>query len=105
MIPMLANHLWQSTVFAAAAGLLTLVFRRNHPQARYAIWLAASLKFFIPFSLLVSAGSHLQWSHSVTPPPRLSIAMEEISRPFDTPVPRRASPVVVDVSRPVLPAV
>jgi bla regulator protein blaR1 len=100
----LANHLWQSTVFAVAAGLLTLVFRRNHPQSRDAIWLAASLKFLIPFSLLVSAGSHLQWAHSVTAP-RLSMAMEEISRPFDTPIQRRVSPAPAQASRPVLPAV
>jgi bla regulator protein BlaR1 len=105
MIPMLANHLWQSTVFAMAAWLLTLVFRRNRAQARYAIWLAASLKFLIPFSLLVSAGSHLQWSRSVAPPPRLSIAMEEISQPFDTTVQRRVSPAPVEASRPLLPSI
>jgi len=31
MAPGLGNHLWQSTIFAAAAGLLTLALR-NHPR-------------------------------------------------------------------------
>jgi bla regulator protein BlaR1 len=55
------NHLWQSTLFAAAAGLLTLLFRRNRARTRYWIWLTASVKFLIPFSLLVDTGSHLGW--------------------------------------------
>ena len=56
-----ANHLWQSTIFAAAAMLLTLPLRSNSASARYWIWLAASVKFLVPFSLLVSAGSFLEW--------------------------------------------
>jgi hypothetical protein len=55
----LANHLWQSTLFAAAAGLLTLAFRSNRAQTRYWLWFAASVKFLIPFSVLVMAGSYL----------------------------------------------
>jgi hypothetical protein len=41
MIPSLANHLWQSTLVAGAAGLLTLALRPNHARTRYALWLAA----------------------------------------------------------------
>ena len=59
MAPALGNHLWQSTLFALVAGLLTLTMRKSHAQARYALWLAASLKFLLPFSLLVSIGNHL----------------------------------------------
>jgi bla regulator protein blaR1 len=62
----LANHLWQSTGFAIAAGLLTLMLRKNHARVRYWLWLAASLKFLIPFSLLVTLGSHLAWSRSAS---------------------------------------
>ena len=54
MSPALANHLLQSTVFAVAAGLLTLFLRTNHARTRYWIWLAASLKFLIPFSLFIA---------------------------------------------------
>jgi bla regulator protein BlaR1 len=56
----LTNHLWQSTLFAAAAGLLTLAFRKNHAQVRYWLWFSASVKFLVPFALLLSLGSHLQ---------------------------------------------
>jgi bla regulator protein BlaR1 len=54
----LANHLWQSTLFAAVACLLTLALRRNRAQIRYRLWLVASIKFLVPFSLLVAAGTH-----------------------------------------------
>ncbi len=52
----LANHLWQSTVFALAVALATTAMRRNSARLRYWLWLTASLKFLIPFSLLVSLG-------------------------------------------------
>ena len=34
-IEAVSNHLWQSTLFAAAAGLLSLASRRNRAQVRY----------------------------------------------------------------------
>ena len=61
MIEGITNHLWQSTLFGAMAGLLTLVLRTNHARARYWVWLAASLKFLVPFALLVTLGSHFGW--------------------------------------------
>jgi bla regulator protein blaR1 len=67
MIAALSNHLWQSTVFGLAAGLLALAFRSNRARVRYSIWLAASVKFFIPFSLLVALGSRLEWRHTYAP--------------------------------------
>lgn len=79
----LANHLWQSTLFAATAGLLTLLLRKNRAQTRYWLWLIASAKFLIPFSLLISLGSHLGWSKpaSITRPV-LTVVMQEIGQPF-----------------------
>jgi beta-lactamase regulating signal transducer with metallopeptidase domain len=62
----LANHLWQSTLFAGVAALLTLALRRNHAAARYSLWMAASVKFLIPFALLVRAGSLIPW-HAAVP--------------------------------------
>src|SRR5262249_35854259 len=50
----LANHLWQSTVFAAAAGLLTLALQKKQARTRYWIWLFGSLKFLVPFSLFIA---------------------------------------------------
>jgi len=61
MIDPLLNHLWQSTVFALAAALLTLAFRKNGAKVRFLIWLAASVKFLIPFSLFVWVGEYLRW--------------------------------------------
>jgi len=55
--PFVINHLWQSSCFALLAGLLAFVLRKNSPKIRYWIWLSASLKFLIPFALLVSLGN------------------------------------------------
>jgi bla regulator protein blaR1 len=52
----IVNHLWQSSCFALLAGLLAFLLRRNSPKVRYWVWLGASLKFLIPFTLLVSLG-------------------------------------------------
>jgi len=78
MIP-LANHLWQSTIFAAVVALLALLLRNNRPQTRYWLWLAASVKFLVPFSLLVSAGSLIEWRTA----PAMPIAIEQIAQPFE----------------------
>ena len=61
LAPALADHLWQSTLFVIAAGLFTLFLRKNPARARYRLWLAASLKFLVPFSLFVGIGKHLAW--------------------------------------------
>ncbi len=87
----LSNHLWQSTVFASGAALLTLALRRNHARARHGLWLAASLKFLIPFSLLTGVGSHLGGrttaaaARSALSSPGLSVAIQEIGQPFSPP--------------------
>src|SRR5579863_9923484 len=86
----LGNHLWQSTLVAAAAALLTLALRKHYARARYWIWLATSIKFLLPFSLLLALGNHLAWQRppSETTKPALYFAMEEISQPFTQPAVR-----------------
>lgn len=54
MIASIAAHLWQSTLVAGAAALLVLVLRRNGAAVRYSVWLAASVKFLIPFSVIAA---------------------------------------------------
>jgi bla regulator protein BlaR1 len=91
----IVNHLWQSTFFAAFAGLLTLLLRKNHARTRYALWLIASIKFLIPFSLLVLLGSHLGWSKTpAIPRSNFTFALQEISRPFTPlhPIPLAPAP-------------
>jgi bla regulator protein blaR1 len=39
--------------------MMTLALRKNQARVRYRLWLAASLKFLIPFSLLITLGGHL----------------------------------------------
>src|SRR5215471_2802359 len=81
--PALGNHLWQSTLFAAVAGLLTLILRKNHARARYWLWLAASVKFLVPFSLLISIGRGLAWSDASSGTDNgFYFLMEGISEPF-----------------------
>jgi bla regulator protein blaR1 len=80
---LLADHLWQSTVFAAIAALLALLSRKNHARTRYWLWLAASLKFLIPFALLVAIGGQLGWRTStVSAPAPVTAVIEEVSQPF-----------------------
>jgi bla regulator protein BlaR1 len=57
--PTFIVHLWQSTLVAAVAGLLTLLLKQNQARTRYWVWLAALVKFLIPFGVLVSLGGHL----------------------------------------------
>jgi bla regulator protein BlaR1 len=57
--PVLAAHLWQSTLFGVVFGLLTLLLRKNPARTRYWVWLAALIKFLVPFGVLVSLGGHL----------------------------------------------
>src|SRR6516165_6989775 len=81
--PALGNHLWQSTLCAGIVGVLTLVLRENHARTRYWVWLAGSLKFLIPFSLLISVGSHLAWTRiPAETDARLYAAMTEVGQPF-----------------------
>ena len=61
MIAELANHLWQSTLVAGLAWLVTLALRRDRAGVRHAVWLAASLKFLVPFSALTSLGARFGW--------------------------------------------
>ena len=61
MIPGLLNHLWQSTLFIAAAALINLALRKNAARTRYAIWFAAAAKFLVPFALLINAGGLIEW--------------------------------------------
>src|SRR5262249_1781111 len=91
-----ADHLWQSTLFAGAVGLLTLALRNNGARVRYWLWVTASCKFLIPFSVLIALGSQFAW-RAAPPKAQLSLSdvMQQVSQPFTSPA----------VSEPLLPTV
>lgn len=113
LAPATGNHIWQSTLFAIAAGLLILALRKNRARARYWLWLGASLKFLVPFSLLVVMGSYLPWSRgSAGAKAGLSFVMKQVGQPFmlsTMPIVSPATPSAVLTSLihllPALPAV
>ncbi len=101
-----ANHLWQSTLFAAVAGLLTLALRNNRAQARYWLWLAASVKFLIPFSILVTAGIHFgRHAPAAIAPSGLSSFVEQVTQPFAVAVPLAVMPAARTSSASLVPVI
>ena len=79
MILAVFDHLWQSTLFTLAVGLLVLTMRNNQANARFGLWLAASLKFLIPFSVLIAAGKQL--GTGVSTSPQWTVIISDIASP------------------------
>jgi uncharacterized protein (TIGR03435 family) len=80
----IGNHLWQSTLFALCAAGLAFMLPGIPARTRYWIWLAASLKFLVPFSALLSLGSSLASMQAtkgdLQPAPYYSL--DVVSQPF-----------------------
>ena len=100
------NHLWQSTLFAALVALLTLALRNNHARWRSRLWLAASIKFLVPFSVLVSIGNRFGW-HTAGPAaqPGVAYLIEEVGQAFVQPVVHRAVVTLPSTSINLMPAI
>lgn len=89
MIAALANHLWQCTLFAAAAALVALWLDSCQAKVRFWVWFAASMKFVLPFSLLIAFGAHTASSPAryTASPTVLSSGAVLLTQPFgSTPV-------------------
>jgi uncharacterized protein (TIGR03435 family) len=87
MIGQWTNHLWQSTLFAVVAALLTFIFRNNRAHVRYWLWLIASVKFLVPFALLINLGNSLSNAFAakqIEPrlAPAVSLTLQQITVPF-----------------------
>jgi beta-lactamase regulating signal transducer with metallopeptidase domain len=88
MILAALNHLWQSTLCLAVIAALTLLLRRSGASARYWLWLGASVKFLVPFAVLVALGQQLAPSslapdrvaHTVAVP--AAVVAEHLAMPF-----------------------
>jgi len=79
----LVNHLWQSTVVVLMVWLLALALRNNHARTRYWIWMIASLKFLVPFSLLIAAGESLRAKMAAPiQQPAFADMMGQFTQPF-----------------------
>jgi len=76
----LANHVWQSTVFAFVVALLTLALKNNRAEIRFWLVLTASLKFLIPFSLLAGTGTFIPGPRTL--PPLVQAGMSRAVEPF-----------------------
>ena len=64
----LLNHLWQSTLVAAVAWLACrAMLKANSPRVRFGVWLAASVKFLLPFAAFAGVGSWLGARPPLTP--------------------------------------
>src|SRR6187401_1520843 len=75
-------HLWQSTLVSGVVWLLTLALRGNRAHVRHRLWLAASLKFLVPFSWFVSLGAQLEWRTAPSiAPPAATFVLEGILTP------------------------
>jgi beta-lactamase regulating signal transducer with metallopeptidase domain len=90
----LFDHIWQSTLFAVAAGLMSLALAPNRAAVRYWLWFAASAKFLIPFSVLMSLGAAASadtgWAGGSIPFADLAT---QTSQPFAT-----ATPSLADIA-------
>ncbi len=100
MLPVL-DHLWQSTLFACVAGLLTLALKRNRARVRHWVWISASVKFLIPVSLLIALGGHIEWR--APGPSSISVVMDEVSQPFTASPVSLPLPVTVPAAASPLP--
>jgi uncharacterized protein (TIGR03435 family) len=70
-------------LFVLIAWLVALALRKHQARTRYWIWMIASAKFLIPFSILINAGEFLRASFAThIQSSTLTAAMEQIAQPF-----------------------
>ena len=77
------THIWQSTVFAVCVWTLTLAVRDRAARVRFWLWMAASIKFLMPFSVLAALGS--RWPHTDSQPladTRFYAVVQRVEQPF-----------------------
>lgn len=81
--PTLINHLWQSTLFVFVVWLAVLALRGNAARVRCWLWTAASIKFLVPVSVLVSLGERFRWRAApAIVQPAVLFVMEDVLAPI-----------------------
>lgn len=88
----LLDHLWQSTLFAAAVWLVARTVRTNAARVRYWLWFAASMKFLVPISVLVSVGERFAWRTTPATAPVVASVIEQVLTPAATTVATTLAP-------------
>jgi bla regulator protein blaR1 len=91
MLDMLWDHLWQSTLFAAGIAALTLAFSRHSARVRYWLWLAASVKFLIPFAALLWLGTQIELVPIDRSGQAIVGVLDNVAQPFTQPEPDRVT--------------
>ena len=77
------DHLWQSTLFAAAAAIVALALKRHGASLRYWVWLGASVKFLVPVAALIALGGYSSWrSVDIVPYREGPVLIETVGQPF-----------------------
>ena len=84
--PLVANHLWQTTVFALIAWGVVRLLKRSTARVRYCIWSIALMKFLLPSAVLI-------------------LALERIGVDFalTAPATRASAEIVSRIAQPILP--
>src|SRR5688500_18907195 len=83
LLPLAADHLWQSTLFGAAAAIVALLLKRHSASVRYWVWFAGSAKFLVPFAALIALGGYSSWrSVDVVPFQPSPLLIEAVGQPF-----------------------
>jgi beta-lactamase regulating signal transducer with metallopeptidase domain len=86
MTSALLDHLWQSTLFCIATWMITILMRGNSAAVRHGLWLAASLKFLVPFSAFYLLGAAAGISPPVESQPDFLPAVFEAAAPVVSPI-------------------
>lgn len=111
VLVLVGNHLWQSTLFALAIAGLAWLLRRNSARVRYWLWLAASIKFLVPFAALAALGAQIPWHPVIaeqgntaplilnmagdfTAPMAFSTSFPQVPAPDAAPAPETTSPLI-----------
>jgi uncharacterized protein (TIGR03435 family) len=83
LLALVADHLWQSTLFAAAAVAIAMLLKRHSAALRYWVWLVASAKFLVPVAALVAIGGYSSWRVvEIVPYSEGPVLIETVGQPF-----------------------
>jgi uncharacterized protein (TIGR03435 family) len=69
-------------MFAALVWAVTVAFERHHARVRYWLWMAASVKFLVPFAALVTVGEWLAWESPIHVRPDMPAVVTVLGQPF-----------------------